>query len=153
MKKNALCLVATHEKLFVIGGTDNSYNSLSSMQQLCNVDKKWKEVKSLNVPRHNFAAVACNNFIYAIGGYGSRDETNRSVEKYDAKADKWSFVKSMNISRWDHAACVLRGKIIVVGGNSDGGRVKIIESYDPTTDEWTVVGEIEEVAGYGIVAI
>jgi len=40
-----------------------------------------------------------------------------------------------------------------VSGNNDKENVKTIESYDPTTYEWTVVGETEEVVRHGIVAI
>jgi len=61
----------------------------------------------------------------------------------------------MNVERSEHAACVLEGKIVVVGGNDgEENSVKTIESYNPTTDKWTVVGETaEEVFGHAIVTV
>jgi len=148
-------LVVAHEKLFAIGGKTDCGNCLSSsVEQLCCVDGKSKEVKSMNAQRCFFAAVSCNNFIYAIGGWNNNEGTLDSVEKYDVNKNKWSLVNSMIVDRKEHAACVSGGKIFSVGGASDkGNKPKAIEIYDSATDEWTVVGETEKVSGHAVITI
>ena len=48
----------------------------------------------------------------------------------------------MNVERTEHAACVLDGKMFVIGGSDkDDIAVKTMEWYDPTLDDWAVVGD------------
>ena len=137
-------LVVANDKLFAIGGSDHEHKHLSSVEQLDNVDGRWTFIKPMNVERCWFAAVTCNDFIYAIGGC-SRRKTHKTVEKFDPKKHEWSYVRNMNIERSKHAGCVLNGKIFVIGGrNAKDEDVKQIESYDPISDEWSIVGETEQ---------
>ena len=51
----------------------------------------------------------------------------------------------MNIERNGHSACVMQGKIFVVGGLNDKDEaVKEIECYDPSTDRWEIVANIDD---------
>ena len=94
--------------------------------------------------RAQFTAVSCNNAINTIGGY-SYKKTIKSVEKYDPEIDEWSYVTSMIFERQRHAACAVDGKIIVVGGiDDDGNAIHEIESYYPSKDVWSIVGETKE---------
>jgi len=149
-------LVVADGKLFAIGGANSEDDCLSSVKQK-NMDilgGRWKIIKPMNEKRKQFAAVLCNYCIYAIGGL-FESGVLASVEKYDTNTNKWSFVSRMNVARWKHAACVLRGKIFVVGGIDQNDEViKTIECYDPTINEWTIVGETkQELCGNALVAI
>ena len=139
-------LVVQDGKLFAIGGENEWGDCSASMEQLDDLDGKWKETKSMNVKREGFAVVACNNFIYAIGGYDPHTvAAHKSVEKYDVNKNNWSFVSSMNVERCNHAACVLNGKIYVIGGTDENNEViKTIECYNSSTDRWTEVGEVKQ---------
>ena len=148
-------LVVQGKKLFAIGGWDRN-QCLSSVEQLDHLGGNWRDVKPMIVKRACFATVACNNSIYAIGGRGScAQETKKSVEKYDIKNNNWSFVSAMNEKRRYHAACVLQGKIYVFGGLDQNSKVvQAIECYNPATDEWTVVGNLEQdLFGHALVAM
>ena len=51
----------------------------------------------------------------------------------------------MNVERRSYEACVLLGKIYVVGGlDANNQVVKLIECFNPETDEWTLVGETKQ---------
>ena len=147
-------LVVANNKLLAIGGSDDQFQTLSSVEQLDNVDGRWTFIKPMNVERRGFAAVTCNNFIYVMGGT-SRRKIHKTVEKYDFNKNEWSFVKNMKLERKRHAACVLSGRIFVIGGVSKNDEaVKQIKCYEPISDEWSIVDEIEqEFVGHAVVAV
>ena len=133
-------LVATDDALFAIGGTSVADNA--SVERLDDLNEDWKEVQSMNIPRHSCAALFCKGFVYAIGGYSTKVE--KTVERYDPRENVWTNVSSMNVERQYHAACVLQDKIYVVGGQNKAGNIVSIECYDPKLDRWKIVGETKE---------
>ena len=46
----------------------NGNQNLSSMEQLDELDRNWREIKSMNEKKQNFAHVASNNRIYEMRG-------------------------------------------------------------------------------------
>ena len=136
-------LVAAEDSLLAFGDNNNrSLESLSSVERLHNLNSQWREAQSINAPRCTLAAVVCRKFIYAFGGYTTN--VGNSVEKYDIGSNTWTDVRSMNVKRPCHAACVLQGKIFVVASYNVADIIQqTIESYDPTLDEWTIIGETE----------
>ena len=137
-------LAVANDKLFAIGGLNDKIETLSSVEQLDDVNGRWTFIKPMSVERHLFAAVTCDNFIYAIGGL-STEKTHKTVEKYDLDKNEWSFVQNINLGREGHAACVLNGIVFVVGGLSEEHvLVKLIECFDPISEKWSIVGKIEQ---------
>ena len=138
-------MIADDHYLYVLGGKANN-KCLSSVERTRNLKEQWQQVQPMQTSRDWLAVVNCNGIIYAIGGqFGEESKTaSITVERYDANKDKWSYVSSMITERSKHAACVMNNKIYVVGGmNASGEVVKTIECYNPLTDSWTVVGEID----------
>jgi len=74
---------------------------------------------------------------------------------YDSVLNSWSYVQDMNKSRYEHSACVLNGKIIVVGGrDANFDIVKEIECYDPTSNNWSVMGHIgDDLYNHSVTAV
>ena len=145
-KREAHAMVAYEDCLLILGVWD-SKQVLSSVERLTDLTSTWEYVASLQTSRHYFSAVNCKGCVYAIGGQSGEDDDTRlkSVEKYDADANKWVYVSDMRNERSSHSACVLQDKIYVVGGlNFRGSIVKVIECYDPSTDEWSDVGETND---------
>ena len=90
--------------------------------------------------------VCCNGFIYAIGSQSGQnlDTTTQSVEQFNGNEGRWRFLSSMITVRHVYSACVMNGSIFVVGGlDGSGNPVTTIECYDPASDSWNVVGNID----------
>ena len=143
--RSGCAMVASDEHLYVLGGrVDNKCSS--SVERISKLSEDWGEIQSMQIPRRWFASVICNGIIYAIGGQTDCKEniTTSTVETYDFAENKWVYISSMITERSAHAACVMNGKIYVVGGlDASNKTVKSIECYDPKTDSWSVVGNID----------
>ena len=150
------CLVTCNGCLYALGGIVES-KVLSCVELLEDLKGTWQNIQPMQIPRCMFAAVNCNGVVYAVGGWGVNLSTERlkSVEKYDRDSNCWKYVADMNFARSGHAACVLRGKIYVVGGwDTDIKTVKEIECYDPTIDNWSIVGTVtDDLVGHTLVAM
>ena len=143
--RSGCAMVASNEHLYALGGLVKNKCS-SSVERISKLSEDWGEIQSMQMPRRWFAAVICNGIIYAIGGETDCKEniTTSTVETYDFGENKWVYVSSMITERNSHAACVMNGKIYVVGGlDASKNLVKSIECYDPKTDSWSVVGNID----------
>ena len=50
----------------------------------------------------------------------------------------------MKAARWVHATCLMYGKTFVVGGLDDLNKVvNTVKCYEPLTDAWNLVDEID----------
>ena len=56
--------------------------------------------------------------------------------------DKWKQLASMETGRADHWAVVLEELINVIGGSDGQTSLKIVESYDPSTNRWSKVPDM-----------
>ena len=145
-------------RAYAIGGWGKK-----STECLSHLNGKWEKSRSMKTSRYHFASVSCNGFIYAIGGLSSEKseisgisiDTEKSVEMYNPIENSWVDVKPMNIERSGHSACVVQDKIFVVGGkNAENKFVHEIECYDPTREDWSIVGEVEaELYGHAITVL
>ena len=149
-KRRGHALVCHENNLYAIAGWDENV-CLASVERLSNLEGKWEaNIAPLETPRRDLAAVSCNGYIYAIGGQAGHSSYSvirlKSVERYDpaSNSNEWTVVKPMHYARSKAAACVINGKIYVVGGldNYDNA-VLDIECYNPSTDEWSIVGKSE----------
>ena len=139
-------LVSCNGCLFCLGGTDEYDDNFddgrlsASVEMLGDVTGTWQHIQPMKTSRIHFAAVNCMDTVYAIGGRNYKCNAIKSVEKYNFKFKKWVNVDDMNIERWGHSACIMQNKIFVVGGMNINGNVHEIECYDPSSDNWSIVG-------------
>jgi len=145
-KRSGHALVACGGYLYALGGCGRG-TTWPSPERLENLKAKWVNIKPMQTRRKWLAAVNCGEVIYVIGGQSEKNisSTLKTVEKYDVAANEWRYVSNMNIERCGHAAWVLSNKIFVVGGiNADGNTVKSIESFNPESNSWCIVGSTSE---------
>ena len=148
LRKNVV-LVTCNNHVYALGGVTDGRVLSTTVERLNDLQSEsWELVQPMQTQRTGQAAVNCNGFIYAIGGLSKFNDPSTSlktVEKYDAFTNAWVFVKSMKNPRSYHSACVLNGKIFVIGGFKGNIKfVREIECYDPSIDEWSVVGKTND---------
>src|SRR5437764_6054971 len=107
---------------------------------------------SMRDARVGFSAMLLRNGkVLVEGGAGNNVAALASAELYDPATGTWSVTGSMNQARQQHSAVLLRnGDVLVSGGNIDRTPCADVcvttitesETYDPSTGQWTAVGEM-----------
>jgi N-acetylneuraminic acid mutarotase len=137
-------------KIYVIGGTGTSDESLNSVSILDTATATWSAGVPMYTPRDNPGSAAIDGKIYVFGGRhkladGSvLDGTLRSVEMFDPATGAWTTRKDMPTGRRTMVVGVINGRAMVVGGEAraDGGAFTNNEEYDPVTDTWRILRSI-----------
>jgi len=117
---------------------------------------KYRDLKSMKMPRSSFGFVALGDMLYAIGGWGYEYNRNQqkkrhwfgraSTERYNLVTRKWESVKPMKFRRTEFTATAVAQDVYVMGGQIWGengamgqgqndqvhkGRDKSVESFKP----------------------
>jgi kelch-like protein 10 len=123
--------------IYVIGGFNGEdyFNSCSCFNA---VEKTWREVSPMNMPRCYLSVAVLDEIVYAMGGYDGRHR-QRTAERYDYKRNQWSLIAPMNVKHSNASAATLNGKIYVAGGYNGEECMNSAEAYDPVTNQWTLI--------------
>ena len=119
-------------KLFVFGGRDAYNTPLRCTQVLDTTRGSWNTQSDTPDVCDVGAVVTLNDSIYLVGGF------RRSCLKYDPASDSWTRLSRPQLAHVNAPAVVWRGSILVAGGHDPEESSSVIETYDPTTDTWTV---------------
>lgn len=107
---------------------------------------QWSNGGNLNIARQNHTAtLLLNGTILVTGGYTGSDVT-ASCEIYDPTTGTCTNAAPLFLARHDHSAILLNdGRVLVVGGRDGGSGSNYFnecEIYDPTSNTWTVIGNM-----------
>jgi N-acetylneuraminic acid mutarotase len=90
-------------------------------------------------------SVAIDGIVYAIGGANTGGASPLArLDAYNPSTNEWKPRAAMNKARFYLAAAALDGQIYAIGGageiDTSGtmGALANVESYDPSTDSWSV---------------
>lgn len=135
-RQGAAAVRGADGRIYVMGGTDTSWQTLSTMEVFDQETEIWTTASPMATPRTNFAAAAGRDGrIYVYGGYSeqSRGYLN-TAEVYDPGQDRWTPISSMNDARFNFAGVACPGgSIYAIGGDSLG----TVEVYNPITAVWS----------------
>ncbi len=100
-------------------------------------------------PRKGAAYGVIDNKIYVAGGTEvSNWVASNKLEIYDPVTDTWDTTKDSMIYRmYSPTGAVINDKFYVIGGllgYSPWTGQKIVQMYDPTTDEWSRVTDLND---------
>ena len=84
------------------------------------LQKGWRSLRPMSVPRANAAAAVVGDHMYVCGGFGGGRRHN-SVESFDTLSEVWEAQPAMAHERMDAGAAVIRERIHVVGGSAGSG--------------------------------
>ena len=69
------------------------------------------------------------------------------MECYNFKTNTWHTLSRMKYPRYNAVAVTLDGNLYVLGGNYRGKDLKVVEKYNPITEEWRVVSSLRKCKG------
>lgn len=97
-RKHAMNAV-TLDGIFVLGGSDKNYSSLTSVEYYNPDLDKWREVAPMLSQRKFFHTGVSNGFVYVMGGetgtFGS-EVSHNIVERYSIENNTWIMVSPQN---------------------------------------------------------
>jgi N-acetylneuraminic acid mutarotase len=142
-------------KVLVAGGYDGT-GYLTDVRLYDPAANSWSAAAALSLQRSSHVAVALpSGKVLVAGGYGDDGfgqlGQQAASETYDPAANDWLPAGSLNTPRLGATATLLRnGSVILAGGVGvpstagveNTGYVFATEMYDPTLDQWTVVGPL-----------
>ncbi len=101
----------------------------------------WSYAPSMPTNRHSVSTAVLDDYLYVIGGHTAN--SRKEVERYNPSTG-WQSMTSMNYERNHPGVATYNGKIYVFGGHRFGSDLSSIEIYDPTTNSWTMAGNMPE---------
>ncbi|MDD5434240.1 MAG: kelch repeat-containing protein [Nitrospira sp.] len=145
-----------NDRIHVIGGgfkhPDGLFEFFSINEIYDPETDTWSKGPDMLMPHDYPASVVLNNRIYVLGGHhpeatkgGPMTDPGFSFcEVFDPEEGVWTEIAAMPTPRFAFSAVVLNNKILAIGGaglRNDGFKnFDIVESYDPSADEWTNAG-------------
>ena len=137
-KINSFGTVYINNKIYILGGQNESKNAIDKLQVYDIDSDTWIEKSSMPTPRFSMGVAYVNGKIYTIGGCkGTYTNITNVNEVYDPVTDTWETKRSIPIALASFATVVFDGKIYVIGGYKDYSAEKTLYVYDPVSDTWT----------------
>jgi N-acetylneuraminic acid mutarotase len=146
-------VLLSNGKVLSMGGVDNNGNLLASSELYSSSSGKWTLTGSMSTARQVFPAVVLpNKKVLISGGFGASGTVLSAAELYDPTTGAWSSAGSLSVARFAHTATLLQnGKVLVTGGCTAsicGPETAVSELYDPTSNSWSITGNLNTARGY-----
>jgi hypothetical protein len=120
-------------KLYVMGGFNAAGASLDSVYTFDG--SAWSSGPRLPLPLDHPSAATVEDHLYIAGGHSNGRD---SARLFRLDSDHWTELAPMHFARGGHALIAAAGQLFAVGGNTVRGEVAAVESFDLTSNEWTL---------------
>ena len=134
---HGVSVVALGEKIYVIGGENESYQVRSDVRVYDPQTQNWSNAAPLPNPLFKAKAIAYDGAIYLINGASSGNFVN-SCFRYSPETNNWSQLANAPFSGDGRKLLVYQDRIWAIGGfNSiSSTSVSSVDSFDPRTNSW-----------------
>ena len=164
-KRSITCAVSSGAALIVIGGHGDGGVRLSTVEVMDVSTKVWTTAASLPEPLYIGSGTICGDCVYVLGATNrSYDDSMKfvftcSLSTLLQLSQRTSLTRSLqaasqvtSTSVWSKVAdlpvvkstCVsLQGRLLAIGGcDSDSIPTTAVQTYDPTTNSWSVTSHM-----------
>eukprot|EP00756_Hemistasia_phaeocysticola_P061788 Hpha_TRINITY_DN5195_c0_g1::TRINITY_DN5195_c0_g1_i1::g.192934::m.192934/K10455/KLHL18; kelch-like protein 18 len=136
-------------KVYVVGGR-NASQRLCSAEVYDPVRNEWKELPPMRSVRSAPACAVYKGELYVFGGFDGEAEFH-TVERFSPHLNQWAAadtLKPMPHEACELGAASLGDKVYVIGGTQSRHSpeekvLDIVQEYDPHTNEWTVLPQMQ----------
>ena len=145
--RNYSCVVAAGDCMYVLGGEPlwrRGQEYIAKGKRFDTVQNKWEEIADMQQERSHAFGVATQGKIFVAGGHWRGEKELNSCEMYNISTNEWQFIGNLNVPRFCGSMVCVNGTLYVLGGSSFASPEYTVESYDPTTKEWTKSTSIPE---------
>ncbi|XP_077295844.1 kelch-like protein 24 [Arctopsyche grandis] len=138
-------------EVYAIGGNDDDYLPLSSVERWSSNTGDWEIIAPLLVAVSHHSASVIDDKIYIAGGFteenGEWTSTNK-VQMYSVETNYWTYRAQMIQRRESHSSVAFKGKLYVAGGYAEQpiNILNSVEHYDPNANVWTAFTELPQPA-------
>ena len=142
-----------NNKIYVVGGWKDGMTASNLVNEYDPVEDSWTLKKEVPLRIGHHTTCVLNSKLYVFGGRLNSGATNVfQAFVYDPVADEWDSLASMHNTqeRCLASSCVYEGNMYVFGGHelfNPNIYTNTAEMYNPDTDEWTVIKNMEDATG------
>lgn len=143
-KRSGAGVAVCDGKLYIAGGYDRGVHSdRASVECYDPETDTWTFVTELEKARSGMGLVSVNGCLYALGGRNrSTDHYFDLAERYNPQLQQWQPIAPLNTPRAWPSVAVYDSKIFVLGGFDGAHRLASVEVYNPDTDVWHFVQDM-----------
>ena len=140
--RHHLMAVANKNQLYVLGGAQaQSWKPTDTVWRYDATTDHWVALNPMPEARLAGSAVTLNDKSYIVGGTGG----GNTLLEYTPSRDSWRNLPGPNQPREHVSAVAFHNEIWVLGGRWHGvGELATVEIYNPTTNTWRLVPELNE---------
>lgn len=160
-------MVSYGDELIIVGGFQarnkagepKDLHSMADVRAYNTQLKTWSELPALPEPRSSHDAAVVGSNLYVVGGWHmagvAETHWHKTAWRMDlAKKDrKWESIAAPPFERRALASIEHQNKLFVIGGmNREGGPTKAAVVFDPHTNSWSSLPDIQgekPMAGFG----
>jgi N-acetylneuraminic acid mutarotase len=104
----------------------------------------WARLADAPIARGAMAFQAIGDRLFAVGGTSASNPELRRLWIYDVSRRDWNHGPNMEVGRNHVASAVLDGRMYVIGGRPGpiDGNFRVVERYNPDTNEWRRVARL-----------
>ncbi|XP_033114955.1 kelch-like protein diablo [Anneissia japonica] len=107
-----------------------------------------KELPPLPDNRFYHSAIVMDGSLYVVGGTDWKNEAKAGVLMLDQEKEEWVDKQMMNVKRIAAGLTTLNGHLYAIGGTNMVARQKTVERYNPRTNTWSAVGNMNRARAY-----
>ena len=138
--------IGYQDHLIVAGGSNSEGNRIPDVNILDTTSNKWKTAQPLP-SKDDYYTVLIGDTLYLVGQYTQtvlRAHVPTLIS--GAKSDVWETLP--NAPYYDSSPVTIDNTLLTVGGHKGGDPTTSIQMYNPTTNQWTRVGDLPEPVEY-----
>ena len=134
------------DKILLFGGWDQAEDNMDQVLEFDPSLNTWSAKTTMPVGRSGMKAVVCGGKVWLMGGVtGSGNDYSNRVDIYDPVTDTWAQMPDLTVARHWALAWTLNGQVYIGGGRPDASTyLTTIESYDFSSNQWRIIGNLPD---------
>jgi len=122
-------------QLYVVGGLDEEYHPVATVDRFNPVFGAWERLPPLSSPRAGACAVVARGQLYVLGGEAN-GQALRDAQRFNPGTSCWELLPSMSAGRIRAAAVGAGSYVFVLGGLDSSRPLRSFERYELSNGKW-----------------